>query len=204
MRRCCAPRTSVRKRPEQHLSGPAAWTGRRPRIICAMFKCPLQCGRTASRAAQRRLKVKPLPGAPRAPHTLVMLCATGTPRFLGARCSMPTARWRSQPPWPKTAHRDLSVLCNTASAPTRSQALIASAKTARCVTIARRTPLLPRWRLSRPEYRRSHSTRPESFRHGMAFTVAQAKLQTTVLEVSRSQRLKGYCPFPVPLGSRSS
>jgi hypothetical protein len=71
-----------------------------------------------------------------------MSCNTGTPRFLGARCSMPAVRRRSRPPWPKTAHRDLSVLCSTASAPTCSQALIASGKNSRCVTIARQTPLL--------------------------------------------------------------
>ncbi len=67
----------------------------------------------------------------------------GTPRLFGARCSMPTASRRSPLSEHKTAHRDLSVLCNIASAPTRSQAPIASAENARCVTIARRTPLLP-------------------------------------------------------------
>jgi hypothetical protein len=63
---------------------------------------------------------------------------------------MSTASRRSPLSEHKTAHRDLSVLRNTASAPTRSQALIASAKTARCVTIARRTPLLPQGNQQQP------------------------------------------------------
>lgn len=84
-----------------------------------------------------------MPGAPREPHTLAMLCTTGIPRLLAASCSMATAPQRSRPPRRKTVRRGCSVYRKTASDSTRSQARIASAENVPCLTIAPQTSLLP-------------------------------------------------------------
>jgi hypothetical protein len=72
-----------------------------------------------------------------------MFCAATRPHLLSTHLSAPIApRW-SRPSGCKNAHRGPSGLSRSASAPTRSQLLIASGKNTRCSTIAPRTPLLP-------------------------------------------------------------
>jgi hypothetical protein len=76
-----------------------------------------------------------------------MFCAATRPHLLSTHLSAPIApRW-SRPSGCKNAHRGPSGLCRSASAPTRSQLLIASGKNTRCRTIAPRTPLLPQGNL---------------------------------------------------------
>jgi hypothetical protein len=72
-----------------------------------------------------------------------MLCTATRPRLLSTHLPAPIApRW-SPPSECENAHRGLSGLCRSASAPTRSQVSIASGENSRCCTKARRTPLLP-------------------------------------------------------------
>jgi hypothetical protein len=76
-----------------------------------------------------------------------MLCTATRPCLRSTHLSAPIApRW-SPPSECKNAHRGLSGLCRSASAPTRSQVSIASGENPRCCTKARRTPLLPQGNL---------------------------------------------------------
>ena len=72
-----------------------------------------------------------------------MSCTATRLRLLSTHLPAPIAPQGPPPSECKNAHRGLSGLCRSASAPTRSQVSIASGENSRCCTKARRTPLLP-------------------------------------------------------------